>query len=1189
MLAWGAARGSFPRRPYLIEQLENRCLLSGITFGTPITTPLPNGFQFAGALETQSDVTQVIAKNAAGGGLLYTVQSDGSLKFVQSLNVSGQILWFSQRQESLDFGSQIQILTTAGYYVEGPVGVFTRNTAFTFPPDTISNAFAFVYNGLAIERFVADPSHPGLGNIVLADYTGDLQYGAPVTEVDTVIAADVAPPAFASPILPFPTQLNSPSELYVNGRSWLQQSDGTFDLAPSQASAIPGLRADTKFYNNVRLFVPSDGEGVGYADFAFPVDGTNGDDAACEFALQADGSILVYRTIDLGGNLDTSETLVPDYWSGGEGQDLLTALANGPGSPAIEIAPSKINGRFGAPELVSSPSVTPFASTTSYPSSGNPSRVLLASEQTSQGYALVSFPQTVFSSHGSLTASLPTPIAGETVTLTAGLSPTYYGSPVTFYDGSQSIGQTILANDGTAQLVTSQLAVGSHQITATLVGSSSFTETTDPLTIVVNAPPANTPYVAVTAFSFKQDQSFPTNDAVYSSPPDGTAHVGFTLTNLGTAVASGNIDISAQITSTDIFDAGPFALPISALSNVAVNLAPGTSQTVGGQITFPDDLEAGTYAVTASISGDAGLHLSSANTSPFVIQAGLPIDWRFGRTAQGNDIPLVRHVSANDTVTFSLTGGGVGVVSTDDSDVTLGTNNPDYALTLSQTTSNSNLVVTQTGTTQSNIAMLAFLVGDANVLGSADLRQDTPYSITLGPYTYVNTTINSLLLGTIPLAVSRSDPAGTTPTLPGSVSGGGVIRNLTIDALNGANIGIYGDDFTTPMAVKIGTMSSGSEFHTTQPISDFEIGSAGPGSLIDAYYIDLLKSSGDFDANLSLSQTPGSVPALGMLQVGSSIDGNESNDATWWLAGNVGNINVSGSVSNLQCVIGAAEKFDQYGNPTNPVSYTYASASLGRLSVGGSVSNTNVGAGVDLGASLVLTPEAKLLLGGKIGQLVIDGKVDSTSHFLANQVAGISSFSPTNHLQWITQPANVNAGQRLPALSITVVDADGNRLQSSGGFVSLSISSGANTGVTLQRAPIRGGVATFKNLKLTAASFYTLEANASQAAPLETSQFLVSPAAPARLHLDGSSPGNGESYDIYISLRDKYQNLITDSSITFNVGHSIADTYPDNPISFVNGEATVSTAILGPEIEKTRLVFIASDRRIPRLVKRLLV
>jgi hypothetical protein len=1185
MLAWGAAHGSIPRRPYLIEQLENRCLLSGITFGTPITTPLPNGFQFAGALETQADVAQVIAKNAAGGGLLYTVQSDGSLKFVQSLNVSGQILWFTQVYDSLVVGSHIQMLTTADYYVEGPVGTFTRMTNFTYPSDAISNAFAFVYNGLAIERFVADPSHPGLGNIVLADYTGDLQYGGPVTEVDTVIAADVSRPAFASPILPFPTQFNSPSELYVNGRTWLQQSDGTFAIAPSQPTAIPGLRPDTKFYSNVRLFTPS---GVTSADFAFPVDGTNGGDAACEFAPNGDGSILVYRTIDLGGNSDTSGALVPDYWANGQGEDLLTTLVDGPGSPAIEVMPAGFNGRFGTPLLISSPDITPFASTTSNPSSGNPTRVLLASEQTSQGFALVSVPQTFVSSGETVTASIQSPVVGEPITLTADFSGTYDGNTVTFFDGSQSIGQTTLGSAGTTQLVTSRLAVGSHQITATVAGT--FSQTTDALTIVVNPPPASLPYVAVTAFSFNQDQSFPTNGTVYSSPPDGTAHVSFTLTNLGSAIASGNVQVSVQITSMDLFDAGPFTLPISPLSSVTVNLAPGAGQTLSGQITFPDDLQAGTYVVTASTSGDSGLHLSTADTTPFVIQANLPIDWRFGRTAQGTDVPLVRHVSADDTVTFSLTGGGVAVLSTDDSDVTLGTDNPDYALTLSQTTANSSLVITQTGTTQSNIATLTFLDTDVDALGSADLRQDTPHALTLGPSGgYINTTINSLMLGTIPLAIPRGAPDGTKPTVPGSVTGSGVVHNLSVDAFNGADIAIYGADFTTPMAVKIGTMSSGSEFHTTQPISDFEVGSADSGSLIDAYYIDILKSSGDFDANLPLSQTPGLVPALGMLQVGGSIAGSDSDDATWWLAGNVGSINVSGSISNLQCVIGAAEKFDQYGDPTNPVSYTYSTASLGRLSVGGSVSNTNVGAGVDLGASLVLTAKAKLLSGGKIGQLLIGGTVDSNSHFLASQVPGVSSFSTYNHLQWITQPADANAGQRLPALSIAVVDAGGNRLQSSGGFVSLSISSGANTGVTLQHAPIRDGVATFKNLKLTAASFYTLEANAPEATPLETSQFLVSPAAPARLHLDGSAAGNGESTDIFISLRDKYQNLITDSSITFNVGRSIASVYPANPIPFFNGEATISAEIIGPAIEKTRLVFTASDRRIPRLVKRIVV
>ena len=86
-------------------------------------------------------------------------------------------------------------------------------------------------------------------------------------------------------------------------------------------------------------------------------------------------------------------------------------------------------------------------------------------------------------------ASSPNPSNfGQSVTFTASVTPQFSGTvtgTVTFYDGTTAL-KTVSVNKGVAKFTTSTLASGTHTITATYNGSTSFIGSSAPLTQTVN-------------------------------------------------------------------------------------------------------------------------------------------------------------------------------------------------------------------------------------------------------------------------------------------------------------------------------------------------------------------------------------------------------------------------------------------------------------------------------------------------------------------------------------------------------------------------------------------------------------------------------------------------------------------------------------------------------------------------------
>jgi hypothetical protein len=91
-----------------------------------------------------------------------------------------------------------------------------------------------------------------------------------------------------------------------------------------------------------------------------------------------------------------------------------------------------------------------------------------------------------------LTSSPASPVAqGNPVTLTAAVTPTTAAGTVQFMDGTADLGDPVVASNGAASVSTSELAVGSHQLTAVFTPTNPATygpSTSPAVTFVVTAP-----------------------------------------------------------------------------------------------------------------------------------------------------------------------------------------------------------------------------------------------------------------------------------------------------------------------------------------------------------------------------------------------------------------------------------------------------------------------------------------------------------------------------------------------------------------------------------------------------------------------------------------------------------------------------------------------------------------------------
>jgi uncharacterized repeat protein (TIGR01451 family)/CSLREA domain-containing protein len=190
-----------------------------------------------------------------------------------------------------------------------------------------------------------------------------------------------------------------------------------------------------------------------------------------------------------------------------------------------------------------------------------------------------------------LTSSVNPSVFGQSVTFTATLSVTAPGSgtptgTVTFLDGAASIGTGTLNASGVATLTLTNLAVGTHSVTATYGGDANFSASAPSAAVsqVVNA--ANTS----TALSIAASTSG------FGNPIIITATV--------TAAAPGGGTPSGSVTFKD---------GTTVLGTVALNAS-------GVAVFNTSSLASGSHSITASFTPDTASYLTSSVTQTFVVK-----------------------------------------------------------------------------------------------------------------------------------------------------------------------------------------------------------------------------------------------------------------------------------------------------------------------------------------------------------------------------------------------------------------------------------------------------------------------------------------------------------------------------------------------------------------------------------------
>ncbi len=262
-------------------------------------------------------------------------------------------------------------------------------------------------------------------------------------------------------------------------------------------------------------------------------------------------------------------------------------------------------------------------------------------------------------------------VFGQTITLTATVNsnPPGSGAPtgtVTFNDGSTVLGTETIAN-GQASFTTSSFSVGSHSITASYSGDSTFQASAGMLTQTVNLSSTITTVISSASPS------------VLNSSVTLTATVKAAAPGVGTPTGS----ISFKDGSTT-------------LSTVSIN-------TAGQAIFFTSSLAAGSHSITATYSGDSNFNGSTSSVLNQPVQyepAGTTCDGVAGHQIlppinadgtsvynQGRTVPAKFQVcDANGASigtpgvvsSFVLTQIVSGTVTTTVQDV-VDTNNPDTA------------------------------------------------------------------------------------------------------------------------------------------------------------------------------------------------------------------------------------------------------------------------------------------------------------------------------------------------------------------------------------------------------------------------------------------------------------------------------------------------------------------------------
>jgi hypothetical protein len=399
-----------------------------------------------------------------------------------------------------------------------------------------------------------------------------------------------------------------------------------------------------------------------------------------------------------------------------------------------------------------------------------------------------------------ITSSLNPSIFGQGVTISVVVKKangtTVTSGIVTFYDGTAFLGTGDLSGFDSIHYFTTAYAIGSHNITATFGGNSSYAASTSSILIqVVNAPPPASTTTTITSSlnpsTFGQSVTFTATINTASGTPTGTVTFFDGATNIGTGTLSGNTaTFSTTILATgshnitanyngntthaaskssvliQVVNAAP---PSTTTTTITSSINPSTfgqsvtftatvttgTGTPTGTVTFFDGvtnigigtltgntatfttsaLTTGSHNITANYGGNASYAASTSSVLTQVVNAAPPSTTTTTITSSNNPSTTGQSVTFTATVT-TATGTPTGTVTFFDGATNIGTGtlsgNKATFTTSALTTGSHNITATYNGNATHATSTSSVLVQVVNAAGSVKRLHIYPNPVTAG-------------------------------------------------------------------------------------------------------------------------------------------------------------------------------------------------------------------------------------------------------------------------------------------------------------------------------------------------------------------------------------------------------------------------------------------------------------------------
>lgn len=428
----------------------------------------------------------------------------------------------------------------------------------------------------------------------------------------------------------------------------LGNGDGTFTAG--------GLYADGTNLNGWASVAVADFNGDGKADIAVIESGSN---LVNVFLGNGDGTLQAPLSFATG----TKPICVTAGDFNGDGKPDLAVVNHSSGNVSVLLGNG--DGTFQTAVAYTAGSALEYAAVADYNGDGRADLATVSETGTDTLDVLLAAAPVI--STTTKLASSPNPSTyGQTVTLTATVSPSTVTGTVTFNHGSTSLGTGQL-NNGIATLTTSTLSVGSHSLTAAYEGGNGATGSTSPAVIQMVNPVSTTTVLTSSPNPSIYRQNVTLTATVSPSTATGTVTFYHGNTSLGTGTLKSGVATlvlatlslgSHSLTAAyggDANDAASSSTPvIQVVQNTTATIltsspnpsvsgekvtftATVTPSTATGTVTFyhgstvlgtgtlsggvatykTTTLPVGTHALTATYGGDAD---DEASTSPVIYQ-----------------------------------------------------------------------------------------------------------------------------------------------------------------------------------------------------------------------------------------------------------------------------------------------------------------------------------------------------------------------------------------------------------------------------------------------------------------------------------------------------------------------------------------------------------------------------------------